>query len=177
MCCLHYAISIDSFGLFSKHWQTLIHETDVGPLFGVACVVEIGLWICCRAYIGKPSDIWVVSLESKKWWLIFWLVHSQFCRAKPKGSICLLYKWADTAFWLCRAELTTGHDWAVTPFTSHPSWPDPSWTPLLHPTKTNNNQNRFPDIDAPVKEYYLFSLSWTCLIVTPHALNAMRTQK
>ena len=25
------------------------------------------------------------------------------CRAKPKGSICLLYKWADTAFWLCRA--------------------------------------------------------------------------
>ena len=25
------------------------------------------------------------------------------CRAKPKGSIYLLYKLADTAFWLCRA--------------------------------------------------------------------------
>ena len=24
------------------------------------------------------------------------------CRAKPKASICLLYKWADTAFWLCK---------------------------------------------------------------------------
>ena len=26
-----------------------------------------------------------------------------YCSAKPKGSICSLYKWADTAFWLCTA--------------------------------------------------------------------------
>ena len=26
-----------------------------------------------------------------------------YSRAKPKDSICLLYKWAYTAFWLCRA--------------------------------------------------------------------------
>ena len=28
-----------------------------------------------------------------------------FCSAKPKGSICLLVKWADTAFWRCTAVL------------------------------------------------------------------------
>ena len=33
-------------------------------------------------------------------------VPSQLPRAKPKDSICLLYKWADTAFWLCRSQLT-----------------------------------------------------------------------
>ena len=26
-----------------------------------------------------------------------------YCRAKPKDSIYLRYKWADTAFWLCKA--------------------------------------------------------------------------
>ena len=26
-----------------------------------------------------------------------------YSRAKAKGSICLLVKWADTVFWLCRA--------------------------------------------------------------------------
>ena len=31
----------------------------------------------------------------------------QYCRAKPKGSNCLLYKWTDTAFWLCRENLKT----------------------------------------------------------------------
>ena len=32
------------------------------------------------------------------------------CRAKPKCSICLLYEWADTVFWLCRAELMSNDD-------------------------------------------------------------------
>ena len=27
------------------------------------------------------------------------------CRVKPKGRICLLYKWANTAVWLCRGVL------------------------------------------------------------------------
>ena len=30
--------------------------------------------------------------------------------AKPESSICLLYKWADTAFWLCRAEQVAVND-------------------------------------------------------------------
>ena len=34
---------------------------------------------------------------------------AQRCRAKTKGSICLLYKWADTAFWLCRARRCNNH--------------------------------------------------------------------
>ena len=32
-------------------------------------------------------------------------ISRQLCRAKPKGGMCSLYKWADAAFWLCRAEL------------------------------------------------------------------------
>ena len=32
-----------------------------------------------------------------------WVLYIAYCRVKPKGSFCLLYKWADTAFWLCRA--------------------------------------------------------------------------
>ena len=30
-------------------------------------------------------------------------IRESLYRAKLKGSICLLFKWADTAFWLCRA--------------------------------------------------------------------------
>ena len=35
--------------------------------------------------------------------------HLQHCSAKPKGSICLLVKWADAAFWLCTADCSSGH--------------------------------------------------------------------
>ena len=33
-----------------------------------------------------------------------------YCRAKPKGSIRLFYKIADTAFWLCSAVCTIDID-------------------------------------------------------------------
>ena len=32
-----------------------------------------------------------------------------YCRSKPKYSICSLYKWADTAFWLYRIVLSSQH--------------------------------------------------------------------
>ena len=36
----------------------------------------------CLVFVGKQS-----------------ILHCWYCCAKPKCSICLLYKWADTAFW------------------------------------------------------------------------------
>ena len=45
------------------------------------------------------SFVWSPSHSSQIcWW------REKYCPAKPKGSICLLVKWADTAFWLCKAE-------------------------------------------------------------------------
>ena len=35
--------------------------------------------------------------------LVYLSIWRVCCRAKPKGSICLLDKKADTAFWLCRS--------------------------------------------------------------------------
>ena len=43
---------------------------------------------------------------------IRWVTSLQFCcRAKPKDSICLLYKWRDDAFWLCKAVCTYPANW------------------------------------------------------------------
>ena len=35
-----------------------------------------------------------------------------YCRAKPKDSICLVHKWADTAFWLLRSLYTENTMWS-----------------------------------------------------------------
>ena len=49
-----------------------------------------------------PKLIWPSNLGCAQGLLVS---HIVLCRAKPKGGICSLYKWADTAFWLCRAAL------------------------------------------------------------------------
>ena len=52
-------------------------------------------WTLIRRGEGGGAD-WTVQLK---------------CRAKPKGSICSLYKWAYTAFWLCRADSLSSELW------------------------------------------------------------------
>ena len=49
-------------------------------------------------------------------------VQHQYCRAKPKGSNCLLYKKSVTAFWFCRAEwINIYQEWS-TIYTSRLTW-------------------------------------------------------
>ena len=43
----------------------------------------------------------------------------QYRRAKPKGSNCVLFKWAVTAFWLCTAEHTDDGRYAAGTSLSH----------------------------------------------------------
>ena len=50
--------------------------------------------ICHFSMCWRPVSFWCV----KK-------IKEMRYRPKPKGSICLLYKYADTAFWLCRADM------------------------------------------------------------------------
>ena len=65
-----------------------------------------------KAFHGISS---LVSFRSRRWWQTLStaaIIHTttwrscnwQLSPAKPKGSICLLAKWADTAFWLCTAD-------------------------------------------------------------------------
>ena len=59
------------------------------------------------------------------------LDHLQWCRAKLKGSSCLLFKWAVTAFWFCRAYRTILSDLSW----SHLKWRPPSCkmaAPTMH---------------------------------------------
>ena len=51
------------------------------------------LWLRNRGTL--VGSIWIDT-----WRYVIW----QYCRANPKGSICLLFKWAATAFRFCRAD-------------------------------------------------------------------------
>ena len=47
------------------------------------------------------DDLFIYCLSIYIFWkYVSWGI---YCRAKLKCSICLLYKWADTVFWLCKA--------------------------------------------------------------------------
>ena len=85
-------------------------------------------------------------------------------RAKSKGSICLLYKWADTVFWLFRAV-----QWPVT-FT----WIVKSTVTVIYPANTRlwpntgpmlvHRLRRWPNIGPALGEYLVFAgyyASWT----------------
>ena len=53
-------------------------------------------------YIHDAGDCNVCLYTIKSWPESDPMCAVILCRAKPKGSICLLYKSSDTAFWLCR---------------------------------------------------------------------------
>ena len=68
------------------------------------------------AWLQNPRRrlIFTVTMQrpSWRWWGNIWpdwglilKYNCLFFRAKPNGCICLLFKWADTAVWLCRAVL------------------------------------------------------------------------
>ena len=67
-----------------RRWSSI--ETSLGE-----CAVFAGHW-------ARSARLWlspVNTLRKRR--------RLRRCRAKPKCSICSLYKWAYTAFWLCRA--------------------------------------------------------------------------
>ena len=52
---------------------------------------------CCQGQTGSLT----VRPDTARWrWSID--LQSPCCHSKPKSSICLLRRWADTVFWLCR---------------------------------------------------------------------------
>ena len=80
-------------------------EADVPMSFQLICSVP-SLALATHQGCCPSSEIFDHSAAS---------VDRVLCRAKPKGGICLLYKWAYTACWLCRAVLVNGatadHSW------------------------------------------------------------------
>ena len=53
---------------------------------------------CLAILLCKDKRQYLLTCKVRRYCLL--ALHG---RAMPKGSICSLYKWADTAFWFCRA--------------------------------------------------------------------------
>ena len=69
-------------------------RSDVGP------TLYTMLYKCFVSAGKARGDVTVMCYSAA------WLCLSPLWRTKPKGSICLLYKWVATAFWLFRAAVT-----------------------------------------------------------------------
>ena len=55
----------------------------------------VGMFTACLFWEGLLMISWTNSR------LTWGKKHLLYCRVKLKGSICFLYKWADTVFWFC----------------------------------------------------------------------------
>ena len=60
-----------------------------------------------RGWHDYKPDEWIATRKRKggEWWRHGTWHWQPFCSAKPKGSICSLFKWAYTAFWFYTAAL------------------------------------------------------------------------
>ena len=107
-------------GPLSSHTSTLCTILDGADLFTFKVVLSGPTLALCRVFrldtgemviltvghpwrfssdLKTPAEMVITAANALRSSL-------QYCRAKPEGSICLLYKWTDTVFWHCRAEYT-----------------------------------------------------------------------
>ena len=137
LCGIHYFITTLKTKLMSSYWVALIiicitcYDCVLLLCFtgcfdrhlSILKVVDIMLFMCPRSklkvdewmdrsfYYSRPWVEVIIGKHLEEWGTKasspVCSRPSEPCRAKPKGSSCLIFRWAVTAFWLCRAELQT----------------------------------------------------------------------
>ena len=72
------------------------HHVDTRPICPAHLAVTPNAWTALSGFSPRPPHQMLPAPP------VLWQCPKQ-CPAKPKGSICLLVKLADTSLWLCRA--------------------------------------------------------------------------
>ena len=118
--------------------------------FSIYCVFYLRIWVLhmiVRTLSVSPVGYAGVCGLMDPWHALqsghqYHPMSIQCCRAKPEGSICLLWKWAETAFWICRAKCFSRAGRGVPLCQAGYSCP-------IHESRTNVVQKKIQPLTSP----------------------------